>query len=201
MRPHDLLHLRPGALTLSADAPRWVAQSLARAPFVVVRRAELTDDRIPVGVRGQTRAERHAMTVDLADVDRVITPEMIAASAAWRTHARRDLPAFTSLDALARAAGALDLAWGPGGSVGFELASGVPAVNDESDLDVILRPTSAHRREDLERFEQSIDKLPIRVDVVIESALGAVVLSEWLRSPQRALIKTQNGPRLGVFRW
>jgi hypothetical protein len=30
------------------------------------------------------------------------------------------------------------MSWGPGGSVGYELASGIPAVRADSDLDFIL---------------------------------------------------------------
>jgi Phosphoribosyl-dephospho-CoA transferase MdcG len=34
------------------------------------------------------------------------------------------------------------MSWGPGGSVGYELVSGIPAVRAESDLDFILFATS-----------------------------------------------------------
>jgi phosphoribosyl-dephospho-CoA transferase len=59
VNPHDLLHLAPGTPDFS-DAPAWVAASLKRAPFVVVRRAVSVNGLIAVGIRGSTRSERLA---------------------------------------------------------------------------------------------------------------------------------------------
>ncbi|MDR3389942.1 MAG: malonate decarboxylase holo-ACP synthase [Rudaea sp.] len=201
MRPHDLLRLRPGAKLSGVETPAWVAETISSAPFVVVRRGEQCLGQIPVGVRGRTRAHRHAATVHASDVAEIIAPEALARSAAWRKCLRRSLPAFAALDPVAAAAMELDVVWGPGGSVGFELASGMPVVHEDSDLDVIMRPTSRHSREDLARLAQTIGGLSVRVDIVLESAHGAVALREWLLSPQRVLIKTRDGPRLGAFHW
>jgi phosphoribosyl-dephospho-CoA transferase len=201
MRPHDLLRLKPGAMLLESEVPTWVAESLALAPFVVVRRGEIRDGRIPVGVRGSTRAQRHPASLHVNDVAEVVTPEAIAASSAWRTYSRGALPAFAALDRVATASAVRNLTWGPGGSVGFELASGMSVVREDSDLDVIVRPTTRHSREDLERFANAVDGSAVRVDIVVEATQGAVALHEWLRSPQRVLIKTASGPQLGAFHW
>jgi phosphoribosyl-dephospho-CoA transferase len=201
MRPHDLLRLNAGAKLIGAQAPAWVAETLAIAPFVVVRRERQRGDRIPVGVRGATRADRHAAWVCSNDAAAVISPEALAVAAAWRNRARRGLPPFAVLDRIAALALELDMVWGPGGSAGFELASGMPVVHEQSDLDVILRPGARHMREDLMRFAHATDGLPVRVDIVLESAQGAVALREWLASPDQALIKTLDGPQLGAFHW
>jgi phosphoribosyl-dephospho-CoA transferase len=201
MRPHDLLRLTPGATLAPADAPTWVAAALTRAPFVVVRRAAVRGDWIAVGVRGESRAQRHPATLNVHDVVETITPEMLAHAHCWRSHPRRDMPAIAALDAVARAANSLRLAWGPGGSVGFELASGIPAVRADSDLDLIVRPTARHAHADLQRFRDEIDACGVRVDIAIEAAQGSVALNEWLTSPQRVLIKTVHGPQLGAFAW
>ena len=201
MRPHDLLRLKPGAILDDAEAPAWVAESLTLAPFVVVRRGDIRDGRIPVGVRGSTRAQRYPASLYASDVAAVVTPEALAASGAWHTHSRRMLPAFAALDRVAAAATSLNLIWGPGGSVGFELASSVPVVRDDSDLDVIVRPATQHSHADLERFANALDDCGVRVDIVVEAAQGAVALHEWLHSPQRVLIKTASGPQLGAFHW
>jgi len=39
------------------------------------------------------------------------------------------------------------------------------------------------------------------VDVVLEGPVGAVSLTEYLQRPDRVLIKTQIGPRIGAFVW
>jgi phosphoribosyl-dephospho-CoA transferase len=200
-RPHDLLRLRARAGIAAAQAPAWVAKSLAAAPFVVVRRGAIRDGWIPVGVRGETRSQRHAGVVYEDEIIATITPESLATSAAWRVHPRRALPALAALDQVAEAAAELDLAWGPGGSVGFELASGARVVRADSDLDLIVRPSARHTRQELERFAQLLSDPGVRVDIVIEAAAGAVALHEWLSTPGPVLIKTECGPLLGAFAW
>jgi phosphoribosyl-dephospho-CoA transferase len=131
----------------------------------------------------------------------MITPEMLAHAQRWRTHPRCELPAIAALEFVAAGADALHLVWGPGGSVGFELASGVPTVHADSDLDVIVRPTARHTHADLQRFRDEIGACGVRIDIAIEAAQGSVALNEWLVSPQRVLIKTVHGPQLGAFAW
>jgi phosphoribosyl-dephospho-CoA transferase len=200
-RPHDLLRLSARAGVATAQAPAWVAESLAAAPFVVVRRGAIREGWTPVGVRGETRSQRHAGVVHDAEVVAAITPESLATSAAWRAHPRQGFPALAALDQVAQAAAELDLAWGPGGSVGFELASGAPVVHADSDLDLIVRPSARHTRKELKRFAQLLTEPGVRVDIVIEAAAGAVALHEWLSTPGPVLIKTQCGPMLGAFAW
>ena len=201
MRPHDLLHLKSDTSLAWDEAPAWVTKSLARTPFVVVRRAEIRDDWIPVGVRGELRSRRYPATLHACDVLQTIKPETLAEARSWRKHPHRALPAFLALDPVATAAANLNLVWGPCGSVGFELASGAATVHSKSDLDLVVRPSTTHTRKDLEMFARAIADLHVRIDVVIESAQGAVALDEWLRSPQRVLIKTVSGPQLGEFGW
>jgi len=197
MRPHDLLRLTPRAELIADDLPGWVAPSLARAAYVVVRRAEIREDLIPVGIRGSTRAQRFPVRIRRRDVVATITPESLSRASG----PRRSLPALAALDEVDQAAAALDLVWGPAGSVGFELATGVEVVTEDSDLDIVLLPDRGHTRTDLSEFLRRIEALGVRVDATIESDLGAVALREWLQSPERALVKTMSGPRLGVFSW
>lgn len=197
MRPHDLLRLTPQAELIADDSPHWLAAALARATLVVVRRGEIQGDLVPVGVRGMTRAERFPAWLRRRDIAATITPESLAHSSA----PRRPLPALAALAEVAKAAAPLDLVWGPAGSVGFELASGVAVVTEDSDLDIVLRPHMKHVRADLAAFMHRVELLAVRVDVTIESDMGAVALREWLQSPDRALIKTKSGPQLGAFSW
>ena len=61
MRPHDMLRLTSGPeLRHEGSVPAWVPESLARVPWVVVRRARPQAGLIPVGVRGRARGERFA---------------------------------------------------------------------------------------------------------------------------------------------
>jgi len=197
MRTHDLLQVTRGAGLIADDLPAWVSPSLVRAPFVVVRRAPTHGDLIPIGVRGTSRAERFPALLHRRDIAQAVAPESLA----YPKASIRPLPALTALPEVAKAAARIDLVWGPAGSVGFELASGVETVTAQSDLDIVLRPTAAHARAQLAEFARCVAALDVRVDASIESDVGAVALSEWLASPDCVLIKTTSGPQLGAFSW
>ena len=201
MRPHDLLRLKPHARLVADAVPAWVDASLSRTPFVVIRRAHRTDGLIAVGIRGETRAERFPALIPRDSVATVITPESLTAGKKWRSTPRSRLPIFLALETVDRAAAAIDLAWGIGGGAGFELATGHATVSDTSDLDIILRPSPSHTHETLRALRDDLSRLDVRVDPVVEVGQESVALDEWLASPQRVMIKTPHGPRLGAFSW
>ena len=91
----------------------------------------------------------------------------------------------------------LDLTWGPIGSVGFELASGFPAANSGSDLDLLIRTEDTviprAMAEDLVAF---VEEVGVRVDVQLETMGGAIGLAEYARGVPDLLLRTLNGPRL-----
>ncbi len=201
MRPHDLLRLKDGAQSALADLPEWAIRSLHQTPFVVVRRDIVSDDLIPVGIRGTTREQRHAAFVHADDIESIITPESLAIARSWKSPRCRAHAAFVALDKIASAANDIDLNWGPGGGAGFELATGTQALTTSSDVDIIVYPNDRHTRDVLTSFRDAIDDANIRVDILIEAELGAAALDEWIASPHRVLIKTCDGPRLGEFSW
>ena len=104
MRPHDLLRLKSAAAIGGLDMPPWVAAAVARAPWVVVRRGRITSAAVPVGIRGDTRAQRYATTLGLADIAQTITPEALSRAQAWRLRTRAGLPALNALVIVATAA-------------------------------------------------------------------------------------------------
>ena len=168
MRPHDLLRLKDGAQLTPVIQPAWAIRSLQRAPFVVMRRATIDGDFIPIGIRGETRDERHAAFVRLDDIESIVTPESLATVRAWKSAQHGKHPAFAALDRVANAADAIELTWGPGGSVGFELATGVVAVSTDSDLDVIVYPNKKHTRDALVSLRDATNDANVDVDIVIE---------------------------------
>ncbi|WP_020185606.1 malonate decarboxylase holo-ACP synthase [Methylopila sp. 73B] len=191
VRPHDLLRLTtPGALA-AVDAPDWVAQSLAAAPWVVVRRAGLTRGRIAVGVRGVSRAERFAaFTAEDAIAER-LSPEDLRNHAPSRAH-----PAFAALAQLGPALDDAGLPWGPAGAAGYELATGRPALTATSDLDLVLRADAATDMRALPAVSEAAARAPLRVDVLVETPGGAVALDELLGGSAEVLLRTPQGPRL-----
>jgi phosphoribosyl-dephospho-CoA transferase len=202
VRPHDLLRLTKGAeLCYEEPLPDWVPASLARAPWVVVRRARRPSALIPVGVRGSTRSERRAAFLSATDVAARVSPENLAAARGWRhPFDTRGLGALRVLDTVDELFTFLGLSWGPTGSVGFELATGVAVVGPASDLDVVVRapePWSLARAREL---AADLARLPVRVDTQLDTPTGAVVLSEYARGG-RALLRTPDGPKLVNDPW
>ena len=104
-----------------------------------------------------------------------------------------------------RAAAALlgeaGLPWGPTGSVGFELASGLRTVTARSDLDLLLRPTRLPVRATLMRLHVALRGLPAREDCQIETDDGALALDELLSGASELLVRTPTGPRLISAPW
>ncbi|MDR6178566.1 phosphoribosyl-dephospho-CoA transferase [Pseudomonas sp. SORGH_AS 211] len=195
-RPHDLLWgLTPDALP--PHAPLWAHQVAQAGLPVVVRRAVPEPGRIPVGLRGATRAERLGTWLEPGAVLERCSPEHLRISAGCR-----DLPVF---DTLARVQTLLDdigLPWGPTGAAGYELASGWPALHAGSDLDLLIRCATPLPREQARALLASLQAQALcRLDILLETPLGGVALADWAGDAPRVLLKTAAGPRLASDPW
>jgi malonate decarboxylase epsilon subunit len=147
-RPHDLLFLRlPDRFDAGGAWPDWLDIAwLMRAPLVV-RRDVAPGSLVPVGARGTARNQRCKGQVQRAAVTRCVTPESLAHAPLPSADTLPALPALHTLALLAPRLAALGLAWGPTGGAGFQLASGLPVLRPDSDLDLVVRaptPLSAH---------------------------------------------------------
>ncbi|MDQ3792243.1 MAG: malonate decarboxylase holo-ACP synthase [Actinomycetota bacterium] len=202
MRPHDLLRLTSSAgLRHEETVPAWVHTSLAQAHWVVVRRARAPDGLIPVGVRGHARAERFAALLAPDGVAACVTPENLAAARGWRHMPRAYwVGSLQVLDAVNELFASLGFAWGPTGSVGFELATGVAAASTTSDLDVVVRAPEPWPLETALDIADKLARLPARVDVQLDAPAGVVMLAEYARGG-RVLLRTPDGPRLTCDPW
>src|ERR1700679_3670185 len=134
---HDLILLRSETAVTSAEGgPACPYLSPNQRPWVVVRRGRISDGLIPVGVRGSQRHERCAGFTQSSEVLEIPRPDQ------WRLmlakNSRRELQAFRTFSYLESHLVHLDMSWGPGRSVGYDLASGIPVVRADSDLDFIL---------------------------------------------------------------
>ncbi|NVZ80043.1 malonate decarboxylase holo-ACP synthase, partial [Pseudomonas gingeri] len=189
--PHDLLW---GLTTaqLPEDAPGWVAEALSHGQPVVVRRALASAGQVPVGVRGVLREQRFATLMPRLLVERRVRPEALIASIGWG----RDWPALQALHYLRPLLNASGLAWGVGGSAGFELATGLPTLHQQSDLDLILRAPQALSRRQAAGLLQQLDNPFCRVDLQVQTPQGAVALAEWAGPARRVLLKRAEGALL-----
>ena len=171
---------------------------MRRAPLVV-RREDTRDGRVPAGLRGIARNERCKCYLDRASVQRLVSPEMLAAGAG--SASQHGVPALDALAALAPALHAIGLAWGPTGGVGFFLACGLPVLRPDSDLDLLVRapqPLSGDQADALAALQAGA---ACRIDIQVDSGSGAFALAEWRRGGRRVLLKTGAGPVLTDDPW
>ena len=203
LRPHDLLLLHPGSFKVPDDAPAWAARELAHEePWVVVRRVIPEPGMAAVGVRGKARRERWAFSVPLSCVRGRVTPEALAGERRWESvrAPRGELPAFAALGAVAALLGGPGLVWGTGGSVGYELASGISAVTGESDLDLILRCPAPLPVADAREIRDGLASLSVRVDAQVDTGSGSFALAEWAAGGE-VLLRRARGPVLTENPW
>lgn len=192
---HDLLWgLSPEQLP--AEAPAWAVEAMSAGQPVVVRRALVAAGQIAVGVRGRMREQRYATVMAVAAIQRRVRPEEVC-----HVETDRNWPALQALAQLRPLLDVGGLSWGVSGSAGFELASGVVALHQHSDLDLILRtPQPLGRVQALELLKQ-LDAAVCPVDLQLQTPNGAVALREWAGSAQRVLLKSASGARLVLDPW
>jgi phosphoribosyl-dephospho-CoA transferase len=148
--------------------------------------------------------QRLAAWVSDRAVQDCVTPQSLAARRLWRRHpATHANPAMQVLDQVSAVFAAYGHAgsWGPGGSVGFELASAVPCTTPASDLDLVLRLDQRIARSEARRLHAELSTLPVRMDVLLETPHGAVALSEFILAGSLTLLRAADGPRLVRNPW
>ncbi len=200
---HSLLRIGCiDALEWESAPPDWAFGSLQRAPWVVVRRPAPRGDFWPVGVRGESRSQRAAAWLPMTAVTECATPQSLLTQALACNFLRHPLAAFAALPAAAEIFNAqfLEGAWGPGGSVAFELASGVPTATASSDLDLIVHVEEPGAMRNPAQLQAALSRLPVRADVLIETPQGGVLLAE-LSTGGAMLLRSAVGPRMVRSPW
>ncbi|OQS40164.1 malonate decarboxylase holo-ACP synthase [Chromobacterium haemolyticum] len=201
-RAHDLLRVGDVAgLRLPAGRPDWLAAGRPLADLVVVRRDVRSGGDIPVGLRAWRREQRLAAWLAPEAVAKRLSPESLLARLDDWSGFRP--PALSVLAALRPWMDARGWAWGPTGSCGFALASGLPLLRADSDLDLLIRLPSRPDPARLNELRRLNAWRGCRLDVQIDVGHGGFALAEWLSARGDVLLKTGRGPRLlsDPWRW
>lgn len=201
-RPHDVLRLR--RLPVLDGEPAWVREAFLHAPFAVVRRAQSASGFIAVGIRGANRAQRYGTWVEDEDVAFAMPPEELVARDPGS--ARERLPAFSALAELRRAPSSLGpFVWGPAGSVGFELATGLPTATGSSDLDLLIRAPERLDHAAAGRLLSELlalaQRAGVRIDAQLETPAGGVALAELAGGKRQVMARANTGASLVVDPW
>jgi phosphoribosyl-dephospho-CoA transferase len=193
VKAHDLVCLRDPA-TVCANGPDWARAARARSRWAVVRRERAPVGILPIGIRGTRRSERWGTTVSQRSVVELLRPEDLVRRI---DQLRSNAPAAQALLTLRSRLHQLPMPWGPTGSAGFELASGLPTLSAESDLDIVVRcPGPPPDRTLVSRVHALLDGLPVHIDAQLDLDVGAVALEELLSGTDEVLAKTPAGPAL-----
>jgi phosphoribosyl-dephospho-CoA transferase len=194
--PHDLLEIGGSQDLLASDQqPAWVQASLTEAPFVVVRRARWLNGLVPVGVRGRSREQRFAAYLAPQSILRRFTPEQLTNQCVQIAAARcKTVPALAALVSCRPFFSCL--IYGPTGSVGFEIASGLATATNSSDLDLLVRIVDWLPLDAARALAAALVGVPCRVDVLLETAVGAMSLTEYARGEPSLLVRRIAGPAL-----
>jgi phosphoribosyl-dephospho-CoA transferase len=192
-RVHDLLRIDP--------APFLAAHPTLRdAPYVVVRRSPQQDDLIPVGVRGPTRSGRWPILLPAHLILGITTPALLLTLPIPEGRALQ-LPALQTLVRLKDLWSALDLEWGPTGSVAFELLTGRETATLSSDLDIVLHAPQPVSHAAASSLLTLTEGLPAKLDIRVETLLGGFSLAEFVQGAEKILLRTASGESLTANPW
>ena len=202
VRAHDLLEIDAEQLIcVDASAPKWVEEGLRKNPFVVVRRGLATEQRIPIGVRGAERNQRWAAFCYPTLVKSIITPSQLLRCTV-PTSRGNAIPSLRALALLKDRWRDLDRPWGPGGSVGFELATGNHVAKLGSDLDIVIYAENRMMADEANSLCARAINLPVTVDIRVETPVCGFSLREFAsESPAAILLRAPNGIVLGTDPW
>src|ERR1700757_4905815 len=198
---HDLLLVNSTTIEEACIAePTWVRPALAKYLWVVARRAISPKDRIAVGVRGQERQQRWGGFMRKDQIVKMIAPWYLRSGRA--NTVRLSLPAMQSLRFLEIELPSLSNDWGPGGSVGYELASRAPVVTQESDLDLVISAPDRFDRDFAQHLWKKITLAPAKIDARVETPWCGFSLEEYARgNSEKLLVRTATGPVFTTDPW
>ncbi|RBP96190.1 phosphoribosyl-dephospho-CoA transferase [Cytobacillus firmus] len=196
--PHDLLKIDAKHLISHLPIPDWAIQALNMAPYVVVRRAHAPKGQIAAGIRGKARNERFGAFLPADSFICQIKPEDLTESTLFEN---KPSPVFLSLKLASEILAKHKLVWGPGGSAGFELATGIVTVTAESDLDIVLRAPKSIPIHIAAEIIHAMKSCPARVDIQAETPAGSFSLLEYANGSATMLVKTKFGPILCENPW
>lgn len=203
LSPHNLVKIDSEEFFSDEKKPEWVVDSLTKVPLVIIRRGNIIDGKVPVGVRGVKREQRFAGYIPIKVVvsENIITPDSLIHDT-WDilSKSRRELPAINTLPKIVPIM--KEYKWGIGGSVGFELASRQATAKNSSDLDLILYEKNHLSREEASVLLKRLNQFGVHADLQVVHGQKGFSLEEFVTNTSKTvLVKTANGPKLSRDPW
>lgn len=199
--PHTLLKLKTVTdLIFTGDLPEWVTDMLAQAPYVIVRRGQ-QDTQIPIGIRGYQKSQRFAAWLPLGAWQQAITPQAALKYLPQLAATRQTLAAFQTLRQITPLLA--DYQWGVGGSLQYELVTGLPMARAASDVDVIMTlPPKKMTPAMAKQLVTTLKQMSQHVDIQVVADEYGFSLEEYgMQRSTEILVKSNQGPQLVHDPW
>ena len=181
---------------LDSNAPVWVKATIAQEQPVVVRRATTNSTVVAVGIRGTARHLRYATQMPISAITKQLKPEALS---------NVDLDRFphlmNQLQMIQNILNQKHWTWGYTGSVGFELATGIQTVTENSDIDLLIRTEEFLTKDEAKQLLQQLEQIELKLDVQLQTPKGGVALKEWASSTGKVLLKRNDGAVLVNNPW
>lgn len=201
IKPHDIVEIKKGVSIDTLFFPEWALQRWQETAYHVVRRGEVPAGKVAIGIRGKTRGERYGTAIPREWIHSVITPESLVQESVWGGWQRqKEFPQI--IDSIQVLASLFSkISWGIGGSLGYELATGLPTLSARSDIDIILYPQKKISIKSAVEWLSALQLLPQKIDVQVEGPKGAFHLEEYARGAKKILLKSASGYLLTEDVW
>ncbi|MFZ4199268.1 malonate decarboxylase holo-ACP synthase [Lysinibacillus sp. NPDC056220] len=173
--------------------PAWVTRSIESTSYGVVRRAPIMNQLVPIGLRGNARHERFGTSINQQYILDITTP----CSLITRLDFFKNNRFYSLLKEIRYKFDSYKIKWGPTGSVGFELATGIQVTTTTSDLDLLICLEVIDEKL-LHEISNLLVSSHITIDAQIEiPGLGAFLLNDYVENKERGfIIRTLYGPQL-----
>lgn len=195
LEAHDLLWGMT-ADCLADDAPLWVKEVLLRGDPVVVRRAITPLNQVAVGVRGQLRYQRYATQMPRSAISRQLKPEALT-----HVNTQQFEHLAESLQSISNIMKNFSGCWGYTGSFGFELATGIETVTQQSDIDLLIRAEQPFAKKQAIELLENFQQAGLNVDIQLQLPQGGMALKEWAGNSGKVLLKRADGAVLVENPW
>ena len=181
---------------LDSNAPVWVKATIAQEQPVVVRRATTDSTVVAVGIRGTARHQRYATQMPVSAITKYLKPEALS---------NVDLDCFphlmNQLQIIQNILNQKRWTWGYTGSVGFELATGIQTVTENSDIDLLIRTEEFLTKDEAKQLLQQLEQTELKLDVQLQTPKGGVALKERESYTGKVLLKLNDSAVLANNPW
>lgn len=193
LKVHDILGLKSKQSTcFDIELPQWATEFLEKVPYVVVKRGEEKKGMVPIGIRGVTRQQRFGCYMKQDNILQIYKPSELIEGESNCSIWNKAAPSLASIFEPYKDR----VAYGPTGSVGFELATGFQATRKSSDLDLLIQTIEPLEIQVATKLLEKLLSINVKIDITLEIPIGYVALEEYCNGQAPYLVKTNKGEQL-----